>query len=85
MSTALPIPPGMTLEEFGHRLWGVGANDAQVSLHNITRDELEKLGVDRPMLEAWRQFYCEQVVRKRGRPTSEIRLQLIERCLELLG
>ena len=75
----------MTLAEFGHRLWGTGPEDARRRRDEMTREELEQIGLTRELAGSWRGFYQLQMKRQRGLPTSSIRVQLLEKCLELLG
>lgn len=79
-----PPPPGISLAEFGERLWGTGPDDAQQRLSHITLQDLQQLGLTRDLAALWREFYREQVERDRGMPTSQHRVQLLERCIELL-
>jgi len=74
----------MTLTEFGERLWGVGPDGAGDSLAGITLEKLNHLGVTQEIAKMWRDFYFEQSVQRRGMPTSALRVELLDKCLELL-
>jgi hypothetical protein len=80
-----PSPPGLSLPEFGERLWGTGPEDAVHRLSNITLEDLQRLGLTQELAKIWRVFYEEQAKRGRGLPTSLLRVQLLDRCIELLG
>jgi hypothetical protein len=75
----------MSPAQFGESLWGTGPEDAQRRLNEITRQELEHIGLTLELARKWRDFYMIQTQRQRGLPTSSIRVQLLEKCLELLG
>jgi len=78
------VPAGMTLQEFGARLWGRGEEGALLRLKNITRDELLQLEMTCEKAEILRDFYLQAATREEGLPTSPIRVKLMEKCVELL-
>jgi hypothetical protein len=84
MPTLPSVPPGLTPSEFGQRLWGTGPEDARERLNNITREDIVRLGLTRDLVRQWRDFYQLQAKRGRGLPTSLVRIQLLDKCLELL-
>ena len=85
MASHPPSPRGMTLAEFGYRLWGTGHEEALRRTNEITRNELEQMGLTAELARLWRDFYGLQIKRNRGQPTSGVRAQLLEKCVELLG
>ena len=84
MATIPPVPHGMTVSEFGDRLWGTGPDEADSRLGQITRDKLLDLGLTYEMAKDWCDFYDQQSKRKGGLPTSLVRVKLLARCMELL-
>lgn len=74
----------MTPAQFGKFLWGRGAEGARRRIDTITREELVKVGVDCEVATFWRDRYAAEVTRRRGLPTSAVRVQLMEKCLQLL-
>jgi hypothetical protein len=74
----------MTLAQFGKFLWGRGAEGARRRMDTITREELVKVGVDCEVAKSWRDWYAAEVTRRRGLPASAVRVQLMEKCLQLL-
>ena len=74
----------MTPSQFGKVLWGRGAVGAQRRMNTVTREELVKIGVDCELAKFWRDRYAAEVKRRRGLPTSAVRVQLMEKCLQLL-
>lgn len=84
MSSIPPVPPGITLSEFGEKLWGTGPEAAKQRLAEITRAELVQLGLTCGIARLWRDFYQRQATQELGLPTSAIRVKLLEKCLNLL-
>ncbi|MCO6458210.1 MAG: hypothetical protein J5I93_23135 [Pirellulaceae bacterium] len=80
-----PVPPGMTLPQFGKALWGVGDDDAVAQTTAITLEQLTNLGLTLALAELWREFYERECIRGRGLPTSRARADLLKRCTELLS
>jgi hypothetical protein len=84
MSITPPLPQGMTRAQFGKFLWGRGTEDAERRMDTITREELARVGVDCEVATFWRDWYAAEVTRRRGLPTSAVRVQSMEKCLQLL-
>ena len=84
MAFVPPIPAGMSLPEFSHRLWGIGLEDAEERLKTITRAEIVELGMNIELTQWWLEFYKSESMRERGLPTSAARVKLLERCYQLL-
>jgi hypothetical protein len=66
-------------------LWGTGPQDAIERLKTISLHELKQLGMTREIAVRWRDFYLEHSIRGRGMPTSSKRVELLNKCLQLLG
>jgi hypothetical protein len=66
-------------------LWGTGPQGAIERLETISRQELEQLGLTYEIAKLWRDFYFDQTTRGRGMPTSSKRIELFNKCLQLLG
>ena len=78
------LPPGMTLREFGERLWGRGEADALTRANTVNREELIELGLTREKAVVLMDFYGRQAASGRGLPTSIARRELLRKCVELL-
>ena len=79
------VPPGMTLREFGLRLWGRGEDGALLRQETMTREELLQLELTPEKAEMLRDFYARRAALRKGLPASERRVKLMEKCIELLG
>lgn len=82
-----PVPPGMSVSDFGNRLmrWGTGHESARARIATLTREELERAGVTREMAEAWQDFYLNEAARNPANPSAAGRADLMRRAVELLS
>jgi RHS repeat-associated protein len=82
----LDVPSGMTPAEFGQKVmrWGTGAEAARARIATLTREELEEAGVTREMVEAWRNFYRNELLRNPNNGSAAGRIDLMQRAAELL-
>ena len=84
MSAIPPISEGLTVSEFGDRLWGTGPDEAREQLSRLNRERLLELGLTYDLARQWHDFYDLASKRERGLPTSVVRVKLLARCMELL-
>ena len=82
----LPLPPGIdNTAEFGDRIgWGTGDEAARKRADEITREEIESMGLTLQMATTWLRFYEEVLARNPKNPSVRGRIDLMSRIIKLL-
>ena len=75
-----------SLRDFGVKVMrrGTGSVAARARMMTLTREELVRAGLTRPMAEAWRDFYRNELSLNPDNPSAAGRAELMQRTVDLL-